>query len=133
MTEQNDEQMPPLDFGPGGVFLTNGEEMHISIAGLSLEQSARVFALQQAREILKADPQTDHMELGGAHREWVKPGPPPEVMDVYGLAVFIIDGIDPWQEVRLQPTPLFRVASGPVEGDSAEVEGGSDEGLLPSD
>lgn len=125
MTQHDHEDFPP-DFGPGGVFITNGDEFTVKIAGLSTEQSARVFALQQARAVLTADPQTDTVELGNAHRQWVKPATGPEVMDVYNLAVFILDGIDPWQEVRLQPVGLFRVATD--EGDA-----GSDEPLPPID
>lgn len=130
MTEQHDHEGFPPDFGPGGIFITNGDEFKVGIAGLSEEQSARVFALQQARLVLTADAQTDMVQLGNAHREWVKPSHAPEVMDVYNLALFILDGIDPWQEVRTQPAPLFRVRTDPDGAGHAEAEGG-DEGLMP--
>jgi hypothetical protein len=127
MSEQPDEEnMPPMDFGPGGVFITNGEEMTIKIAGLSEVQSARVFALQQARGILTPDVQTDTVQVGSCQRQWRKPGPVADVLDIYNLAVFILDGVDPWTEIRLaQPTP-FRVAA-------VADEGGPDEELPPSD
>ena len=100
-----------MDFGFGGMFIMNGDhEFTIKITGLSDVQSARVFALQQARAVLVAEDQTDTVVLGNAKREWVKPGNAPDVMDIYNLSLFILDGVDPWLEARTAPTP-FRVAA----------------------
>lgn len=142
MTEQHDhdETIPPPDFGPGSFFITNDEGFKVSIAGLSAEQSARVFALQQARLVLTADAQTDCVHIGGAsgpHREWVKPAPAPEVMDIYNLSLFILDGIDPWQEVRAEVRPFRMRTSDPfsdvLDCGAGEDASGPDEGLPPSD
>lgn len=122
MSEQRDEGIPPMDFGPSGMFITDNSGWSVQIAGLSQEQSARVFALQQARIILDRDDETDTVRISeNAQREWTKPAPAPEVMDIFNLALYIIDGQDPWETVKVE-RPLFRVAA-------VEDTGGPDEEL----
>jgi hypothetical protein len=116
--DERGEEMPPFDLSPGGVFIMDGgSEFSVKIAGLSDEQSTRVFALQQARVLLATDPTTDTMQIGQAQRQFRKPAAAPEVMDIYNLSLFILDGVDPWTDFRVPaPTP-FRVAAVEDAGD----------------